>query len=469
MALRRTPPEDLQGPRRGLHFVGISGIGMSGLAHLCVSEGLTVSGCDSKLNTVSRRLRERGVRISVGHSAEHVSGELDLVVYSSAVPADQPELCAARARGLPVITRGALLARLSEHARLIGVAGAHGKTTTSAMAGELLVRAGWDPAVVIGGMVRTWGSNARWGRGRFLVAETDESDGSFLLLHPEVAIITNIDREHLNYYREFDALLDAFAQFTSQVPHGGLLIRCADDPWVRDLPSHRREIQYGFDPSADVTLSDLEFEGHASRFRASFRGRSLGAFSLQVPGRHNAQNALSVIALGLALELPLTTVRDTLAAFRGTERRFQLSRLPGDIWLIEDYAHHPAEIRATLNADPIYGRHRLVVFQPHRFSRTQLLEQEFAGCFDRADGLIVTDIYPAFEAPIPGVSGARLAELIKARGHPCVRYVPRQELTGYLKRVAQPGDTVFFLGAGDIGEVCHAMARGLRLARPAAC
>lgn len=462
------PQDERQGSSRRIHFVGISGIGMSGLAHLCVSEGLVVSGCDPKLSTASRRLRERGAGVFVGHNAEHIGGNLGLVVYSSAVPADHPELAAARARGLPVITRGALLARLADRARFIGIAGAHGKTTTSAMAGELLVRAGWDPAVLVGGMVRTWGSNARWGRGRFLVAETDESDGSFLLLHPEVAIITNIDHEHLNYYRHFDALLEAFAQFTAQVSPGGLLIRCADDPWVRDLPSHPQELSYGLDPGADISASSLTLEGQGSRFGAVFRGRNLGAFSLQVPGQHNVQNALSVIALGLALELPLTTIRDALAAFRGTERRFQLSRLPGDIWLIEDYAHHPAEIRATLNADTMHGRHRLVVFQPHRFSRTQLLEQEFAACFDRADGLIVTDIYPAFEAPIPGISGARLAELIKARGHPCVRYVPRNELTSYLKRIAQPGDTMFFLGAGDIGEICHAMARGLRVARAAA-
>ena len=376
--------------------------------------------------------------------------------------ADEPELIEARARGLRTISRGELLAELASEKQLVAVAGAHGKTTTSGMAAELLRHAGWDPTIVVGGLMRTLGTNARWGSGSYLVAETDESDGSFLLLHPKIALVTNIDREHLNHYHSFERLVEAFVQFVDQVSPGGALIRCADDPLVRQVLSHPHQISYGWDASAEVTAERYRLTGHDSVFRARYNGRSLGTFALQVPGRHNILNALGVISLGLALEISLITIREALRLFQGTERRFQVFRLPDDIWFIEDYAHHPSEILATLAADVVDSRHRIVVFQPHRFSRTKSLEREFAACFDRADGVIVTDIYPAFEAPIPGVSGERLAKLIQEHGHPCVRYVPKQELPSYVGRIARAGDTIFFLGAGDIGDLCHAMATRLR-------
>lgn len=445
-------------PGTQLHLIGIGGIGMSGLARICAERGLRVTGCDIKLNGTSQRLREQGVPVQCGHHPSHLSEAVGLVVYSAAVPEEEPELREAKARGIPTMTRGALLAELARPFRLIGVAGSHGKTTTSAMAAQLLVHAGWDPTAIVGGMVRGMGGNARYGRGRYLVAETDESDGSFLLLKPEVAVVTNVDREHLNYYQHLESLIDAFAQFAATVPPDGTLIRCEDDPVVRRLPRHPRQLTYGLCPTADVTADRLMFEGHGAAFRPRFRGRPLGTFELHVPGRINVLNALAVIGLGLTLDLPLITIQEALAAFRGTERRFQLFRLPRDIWVVEDYAHHPAEIEATLEADAVRERHRLVVFQPHRFSRTQALEREFTTCFDRADGVIVTDIYPASEPPIPGVSGQRLARLIKAHGHPWVRYVPREALQTVIRDMAYPGDTIFFLGAGDIGEICHAMA-----------
>jgi len=445
-----------------IHFMGIGGIGVSGLAAVCLERGCVVSGCDAKANGAAGRLQQRGAAVSVGHAVAHLDGKADLVVYSSAVSGQEPELLQARSRGIRALSRGELLAALSADQRLVAVAGTHGKTTTAGMASQLLIQAGWDPTVVVGGMMLSLGTNARSGTGAYLVAETDESDGSFLHLAPEVAIVTNVDREHLNYYRTFARLVEAFEQFIGQLRPGGTLIRCADDPLIRHLLSHPSQVSYGFEPGADVTADQVRLRGDGSAFRASYHGRALGAFALKVPGRHNVLNALAVIGLGLTLEIPLVTVREALVQFQGTRRRFQLVRLPDDIWFVEDYAHHPAEIRATLAADVLTTRHQLVVFQPHRFSRTQSLERQFTACFDRADGVIVTDIDPAFESPIPGVSGARLADLIRAHGHPCVRYVPKDALPSFVTRIARAGDTIFFLGAGDIGEICHDVAARLR-------
>ena len=445
-----------------LHFMGIGGIGMSGLASIYLDRGCHISGCDAKINASAHRLQQRGAAISAGHHPAHLNEGAQVVVYSSAIAADEPELVEARAKNLRTISRGELLAALAMEHRLIGVAGAHGKTTTSGMASQLLIHAGWDPTVVVGGIMLSLGTNARNGTGSYLVAETDESDGSFLHLFPHIAIVTNIDREHVNHYQSFDTLIAAFQQYVLQLRAGGTLICCADDPIIRETLGYPSQLTYGFGSAADVTSDRIRLSVHSSQFHASYKGRALGAFELSVPGRHNVLNALAVIALGLTLDLPMVTVREALAGFQGTRRRFQLRQLPGDIWFVEDYAHHPSEIQATLDADAINGRHRVVVFQPHRFSRTQSLEREFMSCFDRADGVIITDIYPAFEAPIPGVSGERLASLIRDRGHPYVRYVPKQELTTFVERIARPGDTIFFLGAGDIGEVCHAVATRMR-------
>ena len=457
---------DIVRPGRRLHFLGIGGIGMSGLAGICLGRGCQVSGCDAKLNGVTHRLQERGATLHVGHDPRHL--DADAVIYSSAVSPEEPELLEASARGLDVLSRGELLAEVASDKHLIGVAGAHGKTTTSGMAAQLLLQAGWDPTAIVGGIMLSIGTNARPGRGTYLVAETDESDGSFLHLRPRIAIVTNIDREHLNHYHTFERLVGAFEQFTAQIRPGGTLIRCMDDPVVRQRLRARSMLGYGFGPGADVTVDRIRLDEQGSRFRALYNGRALGEFRLRVPLRHNVLNALSVISLGLVLDIPLETIREGLEAFEGTRRRFQVMRLPRDIWFVEDYAHHPSEIRATLSGGAASNRHRLVVFQPHRFSRTQSLEQELTSCFDSADGVIVTDIYSAFERPIPGVSGERLARLIKDRGYSCVRYVPKQELSTYVGRIAQPGDTIFFLGAGDIGELCHHVARQLRSAQRAA-
>lgn len=449
-------------PGHRIHFMGIGGIGMSGLAGICLDRGAIVSGCDAKVGGTSIQLQRRGASISAGHDPSHLANGADLLVYSSAVSMQDPELVEARTRGIHAVSRGELLAALANTSHLIGVAGAHGKTTTSGMASQLLLHAGWDPTVVVGGIMLSMGTNARHGRGRYLVAETDESDGSFLHLSPRVAIVTNMDREHLNHYGTFDKVIEAFEQYVSQIRPGGLLIACADDPVVRERLRHPSRILYGFDPAADVTADRIQLNGYGSSFRVAYNGRPIGTFSLSVPGRHNVSNALAVVTLGLALDLPLATIREALAGFQGTGRRFQVTNLPSNIRVVEDYAHHPSEIRATLSADAVTDRHRLVVFQPHRFTRTHSLEQEFTTCFTRADGIIITDIYSAHEAPIPGVSGERLAGLIQQTGHPCVRYVPKRDLSSFVSRIARPGDTIFFLGAGDISDVCHDVAARLR-------
>src|SRR3989338_140568 len=359
-----------------LHFMGIGGIGMSGLADLAVSRGFSVGGCDVKLNGLLNRLTDRGASIALWHDPRHLAHPVDLLVYSTAISPSEPELAEARAHGIPTMTRGQFLAEFTREKRLIAVAGAHGKTTTSGMAAQLLLQAGWDPTIMVGGKLLSIGTNARFGRGAYAVAESDESDGSFLHLFPEVAIVTNLAREHLNHSRTFERLLAAFYQFVEQITPGGTLIRCSDDPLVRRILTHPQQISYGFLPGADVTVSRILLHGHGSRFQAVWNGRSLGTFQLQVPGRHNILNALGVVALGLMLDIPLGTIREALADYQGAQRRLQEVRLPGDIWFVEDYAHHPEEIQATLAADAVTGRRRLVVFQPHRYSRTQSLRSE---------------------------------------------------------------------------------------------
>lgn len=456
-------------PGMHIHFMGISGIGMSGLARICQSMGVRVSGCDRRLNKSSEQLQSLGVEVHHCHSVEHIDSEVDILVCSTAVPQDNPEILRAQRCGVRVMSRGKLLAELADTKRLIAIAGAHGKTTTTAMAAQLLLEVDWDPTVVVGGYMLSTQTNAHAGQGTYMVAEADESDGSFLHLFPEIAIITNIDREHMNYYKTFDRLINSFKDYVERVAPSGILIACWDDPLVREHIAHPHLLTYGLHDDAHVTANSVIFLGQTVQFCASYRGRSLGKFIIPIPGEHNLKNALAIISLGLILDIPMISVRDALAKFRGTQRRFQMMQLPSDIWLVEDYAHHPAEIRATLGVDNRGTRHRLAVFQPHRFTRTKYLEKEFADCFEGADGVIVTDIYDAMEQPIPGVSGERLAGLIQESGHPCVTYVPKRELSSHISRMAQSGDTIFFLGAGDIGEMCHAMANRLCSSERTAC
>jgi len=445
-----------RGRVRHVHFVGIGGIGMSGLAEILHTLEFDVSGSDLKGNDITRRLAELGVRIDVGHRAENVHGA-DVVVFSSAITQENPEILEARACGTPVIGRAEMLAELMRVKYGVAIAGSHGKTTTTSLIATVLRAAGLDPTVVVGGKMAALGSNARLGAGDLLVAEADESDGSFLRLTPTVAVVTNIDPEHLDHYGTHEKIKDAFVEFASRVPFYGLAVMCLDHPHVQDILPRvsRRHVTYGISAQADYCAKAIRYSGLQTSFQAFKRAEPLGEFTVNMPGTHNVLNCLAVIAVADELEVPLDVVRDALASFGGVQRRFTIVGEARGVTLVDDYGHHPAEIEATLDAARrAYGDRRVVVaFQPHRYTRTQALLQDFARAFNRADLVLVTEIYAGGEDPIPGVSGKKLAEQIKAHGHHDVTYVPtRAEVTNVLDRIAQPRDIVICLGAGDINK-----------------
>jgi len=458
------------GRTQRVHFVGIGGIGMSGIAELLSNLGYAVSGSDQKASEVTARLQSLGVRVSVGHDAAHV-GDADVVVYSSAVRPDNPELADARRRRIPVIPRAEMLAELMRLRSGIAVAGAHGKTTTTSMVALALERAGLDPTAVIGGKLSAFGSNARLGRGEYMVVEADESDRSFLRLTPTVAVVTNIDEEHLEAYRDFDDLRQVFLEFANKVPFYGAVIACADDPHVRGLVPRmtRRVITYGLDSAeADVRGADVVHDGATWECRvvpgpglkdaAGLREQPpspLCTLRLPIPGRHNLQNALAAVAVGLELGIDAGTVAVALASFRGADRRFQRLGEAAGVLVIDDYGHHPTEIRAVLDAARAsLGRRLIVAFQPHRYSRTARLMDRFGPALAQADELVLADIYAASEDPIPGVTVEALADAIRpqlgGRLH-LARSI--DDVVATVSSLAQPGDAVITLGAGSIGTV----------------
>ncbi len=427
---------------------------MSGIAEVLFNLGYEVSGCDLQSNANTERLAQLGVRVFQGHDPAHLEN-VGVVVISSAVREDNPEVQEARRRQIPVIPRGEMLAELMRLKYGIAVAGSHGKTTTTSMIAAILSDAGLDPTVVVGGRVGAMGgSNARLGQSEFFVVESDESDGSFLKLSPILAVVTNIDREHLDYYGDFDALLAAFAEFANRVPFYGAAIICLDDEGNQRMLPHvrRRVVTYGMSPQADLVIHLPVTGPEGTRFNLRFREVELGEFRLAVPGLHNAFNAAAAVAVALELGLSVETIRQSLARFTGVDRRFQLRGQVNGITVIDDYGHHPAEIRATLNTARACGYRRvLVLFQPHRYTRTQLLMDEFGRSFHQADWVFVTDIYAASETPIPGVSGEVLAERIQQYGHRGVEYVGTLERgVERICAIAQPGDLVLTLGAGNV-------------------
>jgi len=443
---------------RKVHFVGVGGIGMCGLAELLKSQGYHVSGTDLREGPTVTRLRSLGVRVEIGHDAAHV-GDADVVVFSSAVRADNPELRFAEERKIPVIRRAEMLAEVMRLKDGIAVAGSHGKTTTTSLVAHVLHSAGLDPTAVIGGRVLGTGGDhevtgARLGHGDLLVAEADESDGSFLRLSPVIAVITNIDPEHLDHYGSEAALRDAFVDFANRVPFWGLVVLCLDHPGVQAiLPAvTRRVTTYGFSSQADLSAHDLESAGWGARFGVRRRGEKLGSVTLPLPGRHNVANALAALAVALELEVDFAVAADALAAFEGIERRFQLRGEARGVRVVDDYGHHPAEIRATLAAARAVHEGRIVVvFQPHRYTRTRDLLGEFATAFNDADRLLVTDVYPAGEAPIPGADAASLVEAIRAHGHHAVEHVADlADVTARLVPELAAGDLVVTLGAGSV-------------------
>ncbi len=455
----------MKGRVRCVHFVGIGGAGMSGLAEILHASGYRVTGSDLRPSEAVARLRGIGIPVSIGHDAGHV-GSPDVVVFSSAIAHGNPELVAARAARIPVIPRAELLAELMRLKQGVAVGGSHGKTTTTSMVAAVLEAGGLDPTTVVGGRLQHLGAHARLGSGDVLVAEADESDGSFLRLWPAFVVITNVDREHLDHWGDFSALRAGFRDFADRVPFWGAAVLCLDDPELRALLPEitRRVVTYGLLPQADVCADAIAFEGLGSRFRAR-RGRSeLGEFELRVPGAHNVRNALAALAIGTEFEVPPGRMREALAGFRGVARRFELRGEARGVLVIEDYGHHPAEIRATLEAarQALAGRRLLVAFQPHRYTRTRDLFGEFADSFHEADVLFLTEVYAAGEPKLPGVEAERLAYAARERGHRDVRFErERGELLRAVAGEARSGDAVVLLGAGDIGQLAEPLLRAL--------
>ena len=453
-----------------MHFVGIGGIGMSGIAELLANLGYAVSGSDEKRSVVTDRLRTMGITISTGHDARHV-GNTDVVVISAAVRATNPEVVEARRRQIPVIPRAEMLAELMRLRFAVAVAGAHGKTTTTSMIALVLERAGLDPTAVIGGRLSAFGSNARLGRGELMVAEADESDRSFLKLFPSVAVITNIDHEHLENYGSFDELRQAFVDFANKVPFYGAVVACVDDSPLKDVLPRvtRRVITYGLDaPDAQVTATDVRLAPLAVTATVKWREQprrlpaaaedgagtsTLGRLTLNVPGRHNLQNALAAVAVGLELGLPFERIAEGLREFRGAERRFEVRGEPNGILVVDDYGHHPTEIRAVLDAARTLDRRVVVAFQPHRFSRTARLLDAFGPALAGADAVILTDIYSAGEERIPGATLDALAEVIRREDIQLDVVPALDDVPDAIARVSRPGDVVITLGAGSIGAL----------------
>ena len=450
-----------RGRVRRAHFVGIGGIGMSGLAEILRTREFDVSGSDMKPNDITRRLETMGVRVDVGHRAENVEGA-DVVVFSSAIKSDNPEIVRARQLEIPIIPRAEMLAELMRVKYCVLIAGSHGKTTTTSLVATVLRHAGLDPTVVVGGKVNALGSNARLGEGDLFVAEADESDGSFLKLTPTIGVITNIDAEHLDHYGSHENVKDAFVQFANKIPFYGLAVLCIDHPHVQAiLPKiGRRLVTYGVSRQADYRAKNPQFAGLETHFEAYRRGESLGSFTGRMPGAHNLLNALSVIAIADELEVPLDVVREAIGGFHGVQRRFTVVGQPtltkdgvqGDVMIVDDYGHHPAEIEATLDAAQRgFDRRVVVAFQPHRYTRTKDLFEDFTRAFNKADLVIVTDVYAAGEKPIEGATGEALADAIRAHGHHAVRYVgDKNTIADVLHEEVRPGDLVIALGAGDI-------------------
>ena len=450
---------------RRIHFVGIGGIGMSGIAEVLHNLGYLVSGSDSRESETTRRLASLGVRVVIGHQAENL-GEADVVVRSSAVGQENAEVLAARQRLVPVIQRAEMLAELMRMKYGVAVAGTHGKTTTTSMVATVLARGGLDPTMVIGGRLNALGSNAKLGRGDFLVAEADESDGSFLKLSPTIAVVTTVDAEHLDYYRDLAHIQDTFVEFINKVPFYGMAVLCLDQENIQALLPRveKRYVTYGLRSQADVLARDVEFAGMTSACRVFWKGELLGRLALNVPGLHNVYNALAAVVVGMDLDLRFEVIRDALADFTGVDRRFQVRGEAGGITVVDDYAHHPVELKATLNAAKDgFGRRVIAVFQPHRYSRTQALLGEFSTAFYQADQLFVTEIYPAGEAPIPGVSGRQIADGVAGHGHRHVTYVAdKSELAKAVLDQVAPGDMVLTLGAGDVWRVGEEILDRLR-------
>jgi UDP-N-acetylmuramate--alanine ligase len=438
-----------------LHFVGIGGIGMSGIAEILIDEGFSITGSDRSASDNTERLEALGAKISVGHAAENLDPDVDVLVYSSAVAPDNPEVMEARRRKIPVIRRAEMLAEVMRLKYGIGIAGTHGKTTTTSMVSLILMEGGIDPTVIVGGRLHGLaGSNARLGKGEFIVVEADEFDRSFLSITPTIAVLTTLETDHLDCYRDLEDIKSAFIQFAQKVPFYGFVVLCLDEPALQDImPKIKKKIiTYGLNGQADLQAVDIVHKKNVSRFTVVKEGHDLGEIELQIPGKHNVQNALAAIAVGLELKVPFEKVKAGIEKFTGVFRRWEVKAELDGITVIDDYAHHPTEIRATLAGAKSGWRRRVIaVFQPHLYSRTRDFYDDFGRAFFNADVLVVTDVYPAREEPIQGVTGELIASAAKQYGHKQVHYVPeKKKLPDFLRGIVRKGDIVITMGAGDI-------------------
>jgi UDP-N-acetylmuramate--alanine ligase len=453
-----------RGRIKNIHFVGIGGIGMSGIAEVLLNLGYAISGSDIKETEVTQRLQSLGCKISYGHRRENLK-EADVVVISSAIRQDNPEVAAAEEKLIPVIPRAEMLAELMRMKVGIAIAGTHGKTTTTSLIATVLAAGGLDPTVVIGGKLNSIGSNARLGQGEFLVAEADESDGSFLKLMPTIAVVTNIDPEHLDYYKGIDEIKETFLCFLNKIPFFGLAVLCLDHPNIQSLLPllKKRLITYGLTTQADFQAKEIVFDGLCTSFDVVHRKQGIGRLNLRMPGLHNVYNALATLATAFELDIPFKVVQETLRDFSGIQRRFQIKGEKKGILIVDDYGHHPVEIMATLKAARTgWGKRIVAIFQPHRYTRTQALFKDFLTAFYDADVLILTDIYPAGEDRIEGVEAKALFEGLREYGHKDVTYLAdKKEIIEHLLRIMAPGDLVITLGAGDIWQVSDELVNRL--------
>jgi UDP-N-acetylmuramate--alanine ligase len=440
-----------------IHFVGIGGIGMSGIAELLLNLGYKVSGSDVKRSDITDRLKELGGAIFKGHAVENIKGA-DVVVVSSAIDPDNPEIQAAGQSSIPVIPRAEMLAELMRLKYSIAIAGAHGKTSTTSIVASVLAEGGLDPTVVIGGKLKSIGSNAVLGEGDFIVAEADESDGSFLKFSPTIAVVTNIDKEHLDFYADLDAIKTAFLSFLDRIPFYGLAVLCLDNEPIQELIPRmkKRYTTYGMSSQADFQIRDVEFGNQKSRFNIYHRGRKMGMIDLNLPGIHNVYNATASIAVGVELNIAFDQIKRALETVEGVQRRLEIKGESNGVTVIDDYGHHPTEIKVTLETieENWPNRRKVVVFQPHRYSRTRALFDEFSRAFYQSDVLVVLPIYAAGEKKIEGVTSQNLCEEIKAHGHKEVIHTDGfKAALSHLKQTLQPGDVLLTLGAGDVWKV----------------
>jgi UDP-N-acetylmuramate--alanine ligase len=441
---------------RKLHFIGIGGIGMSGIAEILLDQGFNVSGSDRTLSDVTERLQQLGAVTFEGHSARNIAADVDTVVYSSAVAQDNPEILEAQRRKIPIVRRAEMLAEVMRLKYGIGIAGTHGKTTTTSMASLVLMEGGLDPTVIVGGKLSgLGGTNARLGRGEFIVVEADEFDRSFLSISPTIAVLTTLETDHLDCYRDLEDIKSAFIQFANKVPFYGFVVLCLDEPALLDIMpslSKKKIITYGLNPQADVQAVDIRYKDNTTTFTVVRANTDLGVITMQVPGKHNVQNSLGAIAVGLELGVPFEKIKSGIEKFTGVYRRWEKKGEVNGITVYDDYAHHPTECRATLSGVKSGWRRRVVcVFQPHLYSRTRDFYEDFGKSFLLSDVLVVTDIYPAREEPIQGITGELIVNAAKQFGHKDAHYVPdKKQVPEFLRTMVKNGDIVITMGAGDI-------------------